>query len=159
METFSASLAICAGNSPVTGEFSAQRPVARSFDVFFDLRLNKVLNTQSWGWWFETLSRPLWRHCNAMTCNHWTVLPMHILPALAPMSIVALLWGHGVHVVDPGVSEYWFIGQRSQVVPFRKVPGEHGTERGWGHIGRLNLTYGSDHGTVALLLPGFAINW
>ena len=43
METFSAQLAICvfAGNSPVTGEFSVQRPV--SFDVFFDLRLNSEL--------------------------------------------------------------------------------------------------------------------
>ena len=39
METFSALLAICAGNSPVPGEFPAQRPVTRSFDVFFDLRL------------------------------------------------------------------------------------------------------------------------
>ena len=64
METFSALLAICAGNSPVPGEFPAQRPVTRSFDVFFDLRLNKRLSKQSWGWWFETLSRPLWRHCN-----------------------------------------------------------------------------------------------
>ena len=34
------------------------------FHVFFDLRLNKPLSKQSWGWWFETLSRPLWRHCN-----------------------------------------------------------------------------------------------
>ena len=60
METFSALLAICAGNSPVPGEFPAQRPMTRSFDVFFDIRLNK----RSWGWWFETLSCPLWRHCN-----------------------------------------------------------------------------------------------
>ena len=44
METFSALPAICAGNSPVTGEFPAQRPVTRSFDVFFDLRLNKRLS-------------------------------------------------------------------------------------------------------------------
>ena len=43
METFSALLALCAVNSPVTGEFPSQRPVARSFDVFFDLRLNKQL--------------------------------------------------------------------------------------------------------------------
>ena len=64
METFSALLAICAGNSPVSGEFPAQRPVTRSFDVFFDLRLNKRLSKQSWGWWFETLSCPLWRHRN-----------------------------------------------------------------------------------------------
>ena len=67
METFSPLLAICAGNSPVTGEFLAQRPVTRSFDVFFDLRLNKRLSKQSWGWWFETLSCPLWRHRNAFT--------------------------------------------------------------------------------------------
>ena len=38
METFSALLALCAGNSPVTGQFHAQRPVTRSFEVFFDLR-------------------------------------------------------------------------------------------------------------------------
>ena len=40
METFSALLAICAGNSTVTGEFPAHKPVTRSFDIFFDLRLN-----------------------------------------------------------------------------------------------------------------------
>ena len=45
------------------GEFPAERPVTRSFDVFVDLRLNKRLSKQSCGWWFETLSRPLWRHC------------------------------------------------------------------------------------------------
>ena len=54
MEAFSALLAICAGNSPVTGEFPSQRPVTRSFDVFFDLRLDERLSKQSWGWWFET---------------------------------------------------------------------------------------------------------
>ena len=64
METFSALLAICAGNSPVPGEFPTQRPVTRSFDVLTDLRLNKQFNKQSWGWWLETLSRPLWRHRN-----------------------------------------------------------------------------------------------
>ena len=69
METFSALLALCAGNSPVTGEFPAQRPVTRSFDVFFDLRLNKRLSKQSWCWWFETPSHPLWRHCNVIR-NH-----------------------------------------------------------------------------------------
>ena len=64
METFSALLDICAGNSSVTGEFPAQRPVTRSFDAFFDLRPNKRLNKQWWGWWFETPSRSLWRYCN-----------------------------------------------------------------------------------------------
>ena len=67
MEILSALLAICAGNSPVPSKFPAQRVVTRSFDVFFDLRLNKRLSKQSWGWWFETPSRPLWRHRNAYT--------------------------------------------------------------------------------------------
>ena len=65
METLSALLAVCAGNSPVTGEFPAQRPVTLSFDCFFFyLRLNERLSKQWWGWWFETPSHPLWRYCN-----------------------------------------------------------------------------------------------
>ena len=46
------------------GEFPTQRPVTRSFDVFFELRLNKRLSKQPWGWWFETSSWSLWRQCN-----------------------------------------------------------------------------------------------
>ena len=69
METFSALLALYAGNSPVPGEFTAQRPVTRRFDVFFDLRLNKRLSKQWWGRWFETPSHSLWRHCNVMACE------------------------------------------------------------------------------------------
>ena len=53
------------GNSMVTGEFLSQRPVTRSFDVFFGLCLNKRLSKQSWCWWFETPSHPLWRHRNS----------------------------------------------------------------------------------------------
>ena len=45
METFSALLAICAGNSPVSGEFSVQTPVTRSFDVsFICTRINGWVN-------------------------------------------------------------------------------------------------------------------
>ena len=47
------------------GEFPTQRPVTRSFDVFFDLRLNKRLSKQPWSWWFETPAWSLWRHRNA----------------------------------------------------------------------------------------------
>ena len=46
------------------GEFPTQRPVTRSFDVFCDLRPNTRLSKQPWGWWFETPSWSLWRHCN-----------------------------------------------------------------------------------------------
>ena len=82
METFSALLAIFAGNSPVPGEFPTKRPVTRCFDVFFDLRLNKRLNKQSWGWWFELLSCPLWCHSNGSTelygvSRSWNVRKMH----------------------------------------------------------------------------------
>ena len=70
IETFSTLLAICAGYSPVTGEVPTQRPVTWSFDVFFDMCLNKRLSKQWWGWWFETPSRLLWRHCN-VNQGHW----------------------------------------------------------------------------------------
>ena len=46
------------------GEFRTQRPVTRSFDIFFDLRVNKPLSKQPWGWWFETPSWSLWRQSN-----------------------------------------------------------------------------------------------
>ena len=66
METFSALLSLCEGNPPVTGGFPSQRPVRRSFDVFFDRRLHKRLSIQSRRWWFEIPSQSLWRHRNAV---------------------------------------------------------------------------------------------
>ena len=72
METFSALLAICAGNSPVPREFPAQRPVTRGFDVFFDLCLNN-------GWVNNREAGDLRRHrvhddVIVMECN----FPTHI---------------------------------------------------------------------------------
>ena len=49
------------------GEFPPQKPVTRSFDVFLDLRLNKRLSKQWWGWWFETSSWSSLRQCNGST--------------------------------------------------------------------------------------------
>ena len=66
MEICSALLALCSGNSQVTGEFPSQRPVTQSFDVFFDLRPTKRLSKQSRRRWFETPSCSLWRHCNVV---------------------------------------------------------------------------------------------
>ena len=63
IETFFALLAFCEGNPMFTGGFPSQRLVTQSFDVFFYLRLNKRVSKQPWGWWFETPSRSLWRHC------------------------------------------------------------------------------------------------
>ena len=77
METFSVLLALCAGNSPVPDKFPTHRPVTRSFDVFFEVCLNKRLSKQSRGWWFETLSRPLWRHCNVKNSTGVTRAHQH----------------------------------------------------------------------------------
>ena len=52
------------------GELPTQRPMSRSVDVFFDLRPNKRSSKQSWGWWFETPSRPLWRHCDEIPSKY-----------------------------------------------------------------------------------------
>ena len=70
METFSALLALCEENPPVTGGFPHTGQLTRSFDVFFDLRYNKRLSKQSRRRWFETPSRSLWRHYNDM--RQWT---------------------------------------------------------------------------------------
>ena len=77
------------------GEFPTQRPVTRSFDVFFDLRLNIRLSKQPRGWWFETLSWSLWRHRNGslfvvIFCGF---LFAH-LPIPSPMSpgVTSLRW-------------------------------------------------------------------
>ena len=95
METFSALLAICAGNSPVTGEFPAQRPVSRSFGVCFDLRLNKRLSKQWWGWWFETPLRPLWHHCNVVVFVSVGVgMGMRMEMTVVVMSIMLLFLYH-----------------------------------------------------------------
>ena len=55
------------------GEFPTQRPVTWSFDIFFDLRLNKWLSKQPWGWWLETPSWSLWRQCNGLGLNVLTL--------------------------------------------------------------------------------------
>ena len=63
-------LALCVGNSPVTGGFPSQRPVTRNLDVFVDLRLNKWLNKQSRRRWFETPSHWLWLCCNVQEIQY-----------------------------------------------------------------------------------------
>ena len=68
METYSVLLAFVRGTT-VTGGFPSQRPVAvtQSFDVYFDLLLDKSLSKQSRRRWFETPWRSLWRHCNGVS--------------------------------------------------------------------------------------------
>ena len=99
METFSALLAICAGNSAVTGEFPAQRTVTRSFDVFFDLHLNKAwVNNREAGdlrrhranyvniMWILVWDA-IWRH------GSWSTLNQLLSPdGTKPLSVPVFTW-------------------------------------------------------------------
>ena len=92
MESISALLAFCAGKSPATCKFPAQRPATQSFDVFLDLRLNKRLSTQSWGWWFETPRRPLWRHCNVFNVDALDNSVTRRTAAMSTVNSINSLW-------------------------------------------------------------------
>ena len=76
------------------GEVPAQWPVARSFDVFFDLRLNKRLSKQPWGWWFETPTWPLWRQYYGRSSLWWALSMSLVRPqwTKSDESIFILLW-------------------------------------------------------------------
>ena len=53
------------------GEFTPHKGHWRRALMVFYLILNKRLSKQRWGWWFETPSRPLWRHCNECSLSCW----------------------------------------------------------------------------------------
>ena len=92
--------------SPVPGEFPTQRPVTRSSDVFFDLRLNKWLNKQqSWGWWFDTLSFPLW---------HWgrDKMAANFLTTISN----AFSW---MKIYKPWLTLHWSLFLRFQLIIFQ----------------------------------------
>ena len=114
METFSALRAICAGNSPVPGEFPAQRPVTRIFDVFFDLRPNKRLKKQSWGWWFETPSRSLWSHCNDRDISWHKRDILQVVCALRRTQLVTKMQGLTSSILPLGSMDQVFKRFRSQ---------------------------------------------
>ena len=67
------------------GKFTGPRWISRtkasdaSFDVFFDLRLNKRLSKQPWGWWFETPAWSLWRHRNDIWPMHCVICEINFL--------------------------------------------------------------------------------
>ena len=119
METFSALLAICAGNSPVPGEFPAQRPVTRSFDVFFDLRPNKRLSKQWRGWWFETQSRSLWRQRNGYKAHadEWRLWVMWGC-VLTLERKLSTYWWNFRHWLDRELS-FWQLLVQPKWQPFR----------------------------------------
>ena len=77
METFSALLVLCAGNSPVTGQWRGP----------LTLSLICALSKQSWGWWFETPSRPLWCHCYEKI-SLWCMINQNMVSILLCISYI-----------------------------------------------------------------------
>ena len=73
---------------PLCWEFTGPRwiPRTRASDAelwcFFDLRLNRRLSKQSWGWWFETQSGSLWRHCSDYKSTILSPVVWALLPGL-----------------------------------------------------------------------------
>ena len=105
METFSALLALCAGNSPITGEFPTQRPVTRSFDVFFDLRL--WVNNREAG----DLGRHR-SHYNVIVITGFEMYDDYIL----------LCYGQNGHMINSLRSEiYQFQVKHSTIYPVKKI--------------------------------------
>ena len=71
----------------VTGYGDQWIPRTKASDAdlwcFFDRRPNNQLSKQSWGWWFEMPSCPLWCHCNVMLeflqiTTRWTYIIVHV---------------------------------------------------------------------------------
>ena len=92
IETFSALQALWAGNSPVTGEFPAQRASDTELWCF-------LWSAPEWGWWSETPLHPLWRHCNVGNCllsEFFQGFAMHYIPRnihkVLALSCFAFLW-------------------------------------------------------------------
>ena len=121
METCSALLAFCAGNSPVTGEFPAQRPVTRSFDVFFYLRLNQQSSKQWRRRWFEMPSRSLWRHCNGIWWynSNKGVIPASIMQDFVEGYLCFPKSHDIIHVrnIDTHSHIYWHENRKAYICP------------------------------------------
>ena len=81
------------------GEFTGQRPLMRSFEVFPQLCLNKRLSKQSRGLWFETPSCSLWRHCNTKGYLKWYLLITIVGTPASPHITYSELYGNIISVV------------------------------------------------------------
>ena len=124
------------------------RGIHRSFDGFFDLCLNKQLRKQSWGWWFETLSPPSWRHCSDVLAPHgakpstgyhgWHVF-FHIIWQCLSNNLVVTKWRHSKWAMrSREISRHfimtWWHGSISRVTwPFTgNSHNKHRIARLWG---------------------------
>ena len=107
------------------GEFTCHRWIhlTKGSDAelwsFFDLRLNKGLNKESSGWWLETPSCSLWRHCNVLKESlpvDGMVAPsvifsvrakdifFHLVPVFIVLSLLSMRLGFAVMQTSPDTS-------------------------------------------------------
>ena len=121
---------------PLCGEFTGhrwipQRPATQSFDVFFDLCLNKRLSRQSWGWRFETPSRSLWRHCDVFT------VALSCTAAWIVVNIVVHIdyWNLNISI-EPYASgwSYWHWSSRLTGPVLRKIDRHQTTQKHKNHV-------------------------
>ena len=128
IETFYTLLAICAGNSPLSGEFPTQRPVTLGFYVFFDLRLDKPFSKQWWGWcWKEVLifsSSFAVKWTDAMDIfSVWVSSPPQFPHSCDDMNLWVLQW-YGEYACSYNV---WHLSRRPLMTA--GLPIEHATTR------------------------------
>ena len=95
--------------SPVNSPHKGQWRGALMFSFFF--YLNKRLGKQSWGWWFETLSRSLWRHCNDKDVKAWYEMKMYVSVSYefsARKGLFCILHRQHTHTnPDTGLLKWW----------------------------------------------------
>ena len=126
METFSTLLALYQGNPPVTGGFPSQRPVMQSFDVSFDVRLNKRLSKPWRCWRFEMPWCSLWRQRNAILLLHYRWMSM--MEDHCQKWILSVVGGlvTGVTIHSPGHQVIWcWLGERSLNIVRTEKYGHH----------------------------------
>ena len=100
METFSALLTLCLGNSLVTkGQW-------RGLWFFFYLSLNKPLSKQLWGWWFEMPSRSLWRHCNGVFHQNRPYLHVLVVSTGQPLIRSVILYSCNSNIQEKDIKLY-----------------------------------------------------
>ena len=114
---------------PLCGEFTGHRwiPLTNGSDAelwfFFDLRLNKQLSKQPWRRWLETLSRSLWRRCNAVFGNasldthSYKSLVIQLLAAIISLLIITLIVVSQVALVFSGGSRLMEFNNRCSPPP------------------------------------------
>ena len=114
------------------GEFTGLRWIPRSkasdaeLWCFFDRRLNKRLSKPSWGWWFETLSCPSWRHCNVHTIlSIFFIFHAYVylhrpslvqIMVLRPFGKQAIIWTYAIHIIwNLGTNFFQIYGQNTVI--------------------------------------------